>query len=125
MKVCMMSCRPASQGLLPLYQAAAVTSNGMAVAKPVTPWQIEFEPTKEAVTSYTPYADQDPRLALKHIPVGTAIYGISLRGAKDDELGPIIGHVVTTSKFVASKFGDEHLFFQHMQHRQPPTAPAA
>ena len=120
-----MPCRPVSQGLLPLYQAAAVTSDGVAVAKPVTPYQIEFEPTKEAVALYTPYADQDPRRALSHIPVGTAIYSIRLREAEGAELGPAIGHVVTASKFVASDYGDKHLFFQHMQHRQPPAAAAA
>ena len=90
--------------------------------QPVTPFQVYFEPTKDITAFYEPLKDRDVRLALADIKPGTALYNIRLRDAEGQELGPAVGQLVTDSAFVASEYGDRHLFFQHMQHRQPGAA---
>lgn len=61
---------------------------------------------------------KDMRTALAQIPSGTTLYSMHLMGDPQDEVGHEIGTLVTESEMVASKFGDDDLFFKHMRIRQ-------
>ena len=59
------------------------------------------------------------RQALAQLKAGTTLYSMHLMD-KDEGVsaGEQIGTLVTESEFVASKFGDEDLFFKHMRMRK-------
>ena len=60
---------------------------------------------------------KDMRVALAEaIPAGTVLYKVSLRELSDSAAEEI-GTLVTEGPMVASKFGDESLFFKHMRLR--------
>ena len=50
------------------------------------------------------------------IPAGTVLYKVSIRELSDSAAEEI-GTLVTEGPMVASKFGDESLFFKHMRLR--------
>ncbi len=56
------------------------------------------------------------RTALAEIPAGTTLYDVYVRKILEDPLERI-GSLETQGPFVASSYGDEKLFFQHMRHR--------
>ena len=56
------------------------------------------------------------RAALAEIPAGTTLYDVYVRKTLEDPLERI-GSLETQGPFVASCYGDEKLFFQHMRHR--------
>jgi hypothetical protein len=115
--------RPESQSKLPLYEAAKMRSDGCAVEPKAvrTPLKVVFQPTEDARSRYQAAAEGDVRLALKsEIPAGTPLYDVMAGGNADDDGSELVavGQLVTDSAFVASEYGDERLFFQHMRHRR-------
>ncbi len=78
----------------------------------------------QAKSAYEAVKDKDYREALATLPVGMTLWDITAKrnspavlGADEGKNGIHIGQMVTTSEFVASEYGDNRLFFQHMQHR--------
>ena len=61
---------------------------------------------------------KDMRTALAQVPSGTTLYSMHLMESPEDETGVKVGTLVTESEMVASKFGDDDLFFKHMRTRQ-------
>ncbi|MFN0051531.1 MAG: hypothetical protein ACKV0T_05025 [Planctomycetales bacterium] len=102
--------RGLSWNKIPVNHLAETESDGAPVANPVIPDELVFQPTADAQTSSAPTPDY--RLKLKAIPPGTALYDISARATEGGALQPI-GRLITESRFVASRYGDEVLFFQH------------
>jgi hypothetical protein len=95
---------------LPVDMMAATTAAGQSESTPCAPYEIVFDPMPEARTSSTPLPDY--RLNLKAVPSGTPLYRISGRPSADADLLPM-GLIRSTSDFVASRYGDGVLFFQH------------
>lgn len=61
---------------------------------------------------------KDMRTALAQVPSGTTLYSMYLMETPQDDVGEKIGTLVTESEMVASKFGDDDLFFKHMRTRK-------
>ena len=91
------------------------------------PFRLLLAPTPEARQASDPEVDFRDDLA-RNVPAGTPIYDVlALDEAEEqalrrqgldgvDELVPgarRIGRIVTESEFIASKYGDYRLFFQH------------
>jgi hypothetical protein len=95
---------------LPVDMMAAATADGQPEPVPCAPYELIFDPMPEARTPSTPQPDY--RLKLKDVPSGTPLYRISGRPGANAELIPI-GLIRSTSEFVASRYGDTTLFFQH------------
>ena len=76
--------------------------------------------TSQVRALYEKVMEKDMRAASASIPAGTVLWTVSAKAAHaaPDEEAEHLGKVVTTSEFVSSKYGDESLFFQHMQHRR-------
>ena len=116
--------RPESAEKLPLLEAAQSRADGSRVpaAEVKTPYEITFEPTEESKGLYAKQLEAQPdvdmRIALGNLPIGTVLYNVLLTATREaDAVRHLVGSITTTSKFLASKFGDENLFFQHMRHR--------
>lgn len=116
--------RPESPEILPLLEAAQTRADGRKVppAEARTPFKIIFEPTKEVQGLYAKQLAAEPegdmRMALGSLPTGTVLYNVLLTATRaPDAERHLAGTITMTSTFVASKFGDENLFFQHMRHR--------
>jgi hypothetical protein len=89
---------------------AAIGPSGQPVTSPNGPDQIEFRP---AQVHFDPNTTRDFRMELADIPPGTVIYEVWGRSASTGDSYVPLGSVRTTSPFVASRFGDEELSFQH------------
>ena len=112
--------RPEGPGKLPLLEAAQILAHGGQVppAEVKTPYEIIFEPTKEVQGLFAAHLEGDLRTALGALPVGTVLYNVLLTASREpDAERHMAGTITMTSEFLASKFGDEQLFFQHMRHR--------
>ena len=116
--------RPESPEILPLLEAAQTKADGSKVppAEVRTPFEIIFEPTKEVQGLYAKQLAEEPegdmRIALGSLSIGTVLYNVLLTATRDaDAERHLAGTITMTSKFIASKFGDENIFFQHMRHR--------
>ena len=115
-----MPCRPEGPGKLPLLEAAQIQADGTHVppAEVKTPYEIIFEPTKEVQGLFAAHLEGDMRTALGALPAGTVLYNVLLTASREpDAERHMAGTITMTSEFLASKFGDEQLFFQHMRHR--------
>lgn len=106
--------RPLDENNLPLYEHASVTSQGIYPSKVVAPYLISFTPNPSL--GYNSKENKDFRRKLGEIPGGTLLYTVAVRRDMN-ATEEIVGRVVTEGQFVASKYGDTSLFFQH--HRLP------
>ncbi|XP_055353809.1 uncharacterized protein LOC129599543 isoform X2 [Paramacrobiotus metropolitanus] len=106
--------RPESETNLPLYEHAAVDNEGRAVSPVVAPYEISFTPNPEL--AWSPDTTEDLRVNLGKIPVGSVLYTVTAKRGLRME-AETIGEIISTSRFVASRYGDEILFFQHARHR--------
>ena len=109
-------------GRLTLDHLSAMRPNGEAVRDPVTPYRIVLKPTA-AARALMPdaRAADDFRLRLAALPVGTAIYDVFALDARESvEDSQQLGQLILTSPVVASRYGDETLFFQHHTRRKQP-----
>jgi hypothetical protein len=90
--------------------------DGAAVADPVGPRRLVFQPTAHAKRVFAGQAGVDFRRVLAEVPTGTALYDVEGLGSLDE--GPIpdgpVGVIRTVSPFVSSDGGDR-LFFRHVQ----------
>ena len=85
-----------------------IAPDGTVVVQPRAPRQIWLTPTgNHGFTAET----EDFRQGLAQIPAGTELYRLEAEDAEGARVS--LGSIITTSAFVASKFGDEQLFFQH------------
>lgn len=91
----------------PVGHLAAVDLAGAAVAEPVAPGQVFFRP---AQVRFPSGGRDDFRAQLATIPEGTVIYAVHAV-TKEGEVH--VGNVRTTSRFVASDWGDRVLHFLH------------
>lgn len=95
---------------LPLHHLAGMSADGAAVESAVVPDRVEFHPTDE-VKRACPDA-RDFRVSLGRVPSGIKLFDV--RGAaKIDAKAEPMGEVWLESGFVASRYGDERLFFAH------------
>jgi hypothetical protein len=109
--------RPESNLNLPLYEQAAVDCHGEIPTSVYAPYVIKFLPNPSL--AWSPNTNNDFRVNLKGVPTGSLLYTVSVgRDLLSNE--QVIGELVTTSPLVASKYGDENLFFQHAHKRWRP-----
>jgi hypothetical protein len=87
-----------------------VMPNGEKVAQPKVVSKLRLIPNRELLTFSD--AAHDVREDQLHIPMDSKLYDIY---AVDDAAETLLGSIVTTDKFVCSKFGDEQLFFRHQK----------
>jgi hypothetical protein len=87
-----------------------VLPNGEKVPLPKVASKLRLIPNRELLT----FADaaHDVREDQLNIPIDSKLYDIY---AADDVTETLLGSIVTTNKFVCSKFGDEQLFFRHQR----------
>lgn len=76
-------------------------------------YQILFKPNHEY--NIDPNTQEDFRVELSRIPKNSRLYDVFVRRTKSSNLEQV-GSLFTRSRFIASKYGDEKLFFQH--HRE-------
>ncbi len=116
---------PESPTNLPLLQAASLNADGSPVTNPVVPAQIIFTPHKELLEKAD--LNKDFRVYLKDIPQDEVLYDVYLVLDKKDAntdydialtKAQKVGELVKKSEFVASKYEDGGLFFQHANRRQ-------
>lgn len=88
---------------------ALIDAAGKQVTNPVIPRRIFFVPT---MTNQFLSSEHDVREDFLKIPAGTALYEIHLASPDGKDLRKV-GHLVTTSEFTSSEFGDSGLFFRH------------
>lgn len=103
---------PTKLSLVPL---SSIAENGQTVAPALirAPAQVFLVPSQEAQLPSAP--GREFRRDLETLPAGTTLY--TLYGTeKEGSARILIGQVQTTSDFVASKYGDENLFFRHRRH---------
>lgn len=95
---------------LPLHHIAEVHPDGSTPSAPEVPDRVEFHPTQEAVAAWS--AAGDFRASLARIPAGTRLFTLRAAAKIDAQAEPI-GEVTLDSPWIASRYGDERLFFQH------------
>ncbi len=97
---------------LPLENAARVQSDGIALSKADAraPFQIFFEPIAASAALYA-NDGSDFRLQLARLPIGTPIYRVFAK--RENAERELVGVLVLESNFVASRYVDETIFFQH------------
>jgi hypothetical protein len=95
---------------LPLHHLAQRELDGRAVADAKVPDRLELHPTAAARAAAT--AGADWRAVLAGLPAGLTLFEVRASPKLDVEATPI-GELRLTSSFVASRWGDERLFFQH------------
>ncbi|MDI1445333.1 hypothetical protein [Polyangium sp. 6x1] len=95
---------------LPLHHIAGISTDGTPVPKPVVPDRVEFHPTEEAKRACPDGLDF--RLSLARVPAGIKLFDVHV-AAKIDEPTQPMGELWLDTPFVASRFGDERLFFAH------------
>ncbi len=101
-----------------MLEAAQVQADGteVPIADVRAPYQIILQPTPEITAAYQVVMQEDMRLSLAQIAAGSVLFEVQVRESATAEL-ETIGSIVMESEFLASGFGDEVLFFQHMRHR--------
>lgn len=104
---------------LPLHELAELELDGSPVSEPVVADRLELHPTEAARAAFDPALDW--RLALAELPAGLALFDVRVSGAIDEPAAPL-GSVVLEKSFIASRYGDDRLFFQH---HTGPRGPAA
>jgi hypothetical protein len=109
--------------LLPLDHIVSIRSDGSRESAPVIPGRLLFLPTPDSQMGGSIVKGQDYRDRLKkNIPQGTILFNV-LAGKDCYEKPKIVGHLETTSDFVASQYGDDHLFFHHHAGMEPSESP--
>lgn len=97
---------------LPLHDIVNVEANGTAVSLPVVPDRLVFEPL--IAPSSQPISDWRKRL--EELAENTPLFNVKVARSIDAAPEPL-GRLTLLSRFVASAYGDDVLFFQH--HRGP------
>ncbi len=95
---------------LPLHELAETNLDGTSVEAPVVPDRIELHPTDDARAAFDD--QKEWRTALAALPTGLCLFELRVAAAIDEPAASY-GELVLETPFVASRFGDERLFFQH------------
>lgn len=95
---------------LPLHHLAARHTDGRVVSSPVVADRVEFHPAAEARAASD--GGKDFREALAQIPKGTKLFDLKVSDHLEKPAVPL-GELWLESEWVASRFGDERLFFAH------------
>jgi hypothetical protein len=98
---------------------ADVTGDGRVVNNPRQPYSLLFAATKEAkalLAKITP--TDDFRHLLEGKGNNMVLYRVYAR-KHFDSVPTLVGQIVTRTHFVASRFGDENLFFRHHDLHEP------
>jgi hypothetical protein len=103
---------------LTVEHLAKIQVDGTAVVTPKSPFRLIFKPTAVAgALMKDATVDTDFRQNLARYPVGQVMYDVYAvdEGESADDLSAnkLVGHLIPTSKIVASSYGDEKLNFQH------------
>jgi len=95
---------------LPLDHLANVTATGEAVESPQGPERIDLHPTAAARAAYQ--SRPDPRESLGLLEEGLPLLSLLAADTAEGEAKPW-AELHLSSRFIASAYGDERLFFQH------------
>jgi hypothetical protein len=95
---------------LPLHHLAGRTLDGAEVAEPRVPDRLVLTPTDAAREAAA--ESPDFRVRLGSLPEGTGLFDLALAPTLDAPAAPW-GTLRLDTRFVASRWGDERLFFQH------------
>lgn len=111
--------RDSDPGRLTVEHLADINADGSKVAAPRAPYQLLFKPRPAAVARFNGVTMQDDfRLKLTDFPVGEVLYDVyALDKGETVEQAKLLGQLVLNSKIVASRYGDEKLYFQHNMQR--------
>lgn len=95
---------------LPLHHLAEMDSAGNTVADARVPDRLELWGTAQAREAMVSHRDW--RNSLASLPAGTQLFDLKVSSGIDE---PAVdyGTVTLDSSFIASRYGDERLFFQH------------
>jgi hypothetical protein len=91
---------------------AKINADGSLAANPHAPEQIYFYPTTEV--THDSKDNRDFRIKLSELPVGTKLFDVFVNNPADKNNPLLIGKITLESKFIASQYGDEIIFFQHL-----------
>jgi hypothetical protein len=107
-------------GRLTLEHLAGKLPNGSRIPVPIAPYQLLYKPTAQArALMQEPNEKEDFRLKLASLPVGLVLYDIyTLAEGDSADNARILGQLVLASPVVASRYGDEKLYFQHHMERK-------
>ena len=97
----------------PMGCLAETRRDGTRIEQSRAPFEVLFAPTPEVQISSA--AEPDYRIKMADVPSGSFIYNL-LAKENADAIPKKIGEIHSTSAFVASRYGDEKLFFQHNTH---------
>jgi hypothetical protein len=108
---------------LTVEHLAKIQVDGTTVVTPKSPYQLIFKPTLAASALMKDATiDSDFRTNLARYPVGQVMYDVYAvaegESADDLPVSNIVGHLIPTTKIVASSYGDEKLNFQHNMERK-------
>merc|ERR1712136_516402 len=79
------------------------------------PYQIYFVPNEELTQSFSTIQVGEITSSLNSIPTNTKLYDLYCQATPESEERMFVGSIVTTSKMVSSRYGDENLFFKHQR----------
>ena len=111
--------RDSDPGHLTVEHLADINADGSKVAAPRAPYQLLFKPRPAAAARFNGVTMQDDfRIRLTDFPVGEVLYDVyALDKGETVEQAKLLGQLVLNSKIVASRYGDEKLYFQHNMQR--------
>lgn len=106
-------------GHLTVEHLAAIETDGSKVVAPRAPYQVLFKPRPAASARFKGVTMKDDfRIKLAEFPVGEVLYDVyALDKGETSEQGKLLGQLVLNSRIVASRYGDEKLYFQHNMFR--------
>jgi hypothetical protein len=91
---------------------AEINVDGSKVTDPLAPEQIFFYPAIEI--SQDSKDKRDFRIKLSELHVGTKLFDVYVNNPSDKNNLLLIGEITLDSQFVASRYGDDIIFFQHL-----------
>lgn len=94
-----------------LNDFARINSDGSNEDNPISPEQIFFYPTKDVLQDSKD--NRDFRIKLSELPIGTKLFDLYAKNPDSTNDLLLIGEITLDSPFIASKYGDEKIFFQH------------
>ena len=93
---------------------AVIDQDGQEPDAPKAPFKITLEPTEDVQFSEDRPVDQKDFMArFTSIPIGSKLYSLKAYLSPDDQVGMVLGDLVTIDNCVTSHFGDTQLFFKH------------
>ena len=88
---------------------------GNEVEMPVFPFMVKLIPTGEVNFKQEESSLEEFSKQWETIPNGAAIYKFMAHSGPEDNEGIELGKIIAVDGCTTSKFGDEHLFFQHQR----------